>query len=64
MRVVFLVALLAATACSTEPGDYCDTPGVCTYPDGMVPDVKKDASDAGVKDGASSDAPTADVAAD
>lgn len=46
---------LPLVACSEAPGDYCDTPGVCTLPDGAVPDVKKDATDAG------SDAPV-DVA--
>lgn len=52
MRAVVLVlAVVAAAAaglaaCSEAPDDYCDTPGVCTLPDGAVPDVKKDTNDA------------------
>jgi hypothetical protein len=61
--VLALVALAAAAgalgACSEAPGDYCDTPGVCTLPDGAVPDVKKDASDA-APEAAPADAATTD----
>lgn len=45
-------------ACSDAPDDYCDTPGVCTLPDGAVPDVKKDATDA-APDAAPADVSTA-----
>ncbi len=65
MRLLALAALaalassVAVLACSEAPGDYCDTPGVCTLPDGAVPDVKKDANDASPEaapaDGATSD---------
>ena len=67
MRALVILALvgiaasvgLALGACSEAPGDYCDTPGVCTLPDGAVPDVKKDANDAAAEaapaDGATSD---------
>lgn len=44
LLVAFALGVIAA--CSEAPGDYCDTPGVCTLPDGAVPDAKKDASDA------------------
>ena len=48
MRTLLLFSILALAACSESPGDYCDTPGVCTLPDGMVPDAKADAkTDAG-----------------
>ena len=48
MRTLIAFSFLALAACSESAGEYCDTPGVCTYPDGMVPDVKSDAkSDAG-----------------
>lgn len=48
MRALLVLAILALSACSESPGDYCDTPGVCTLPDGMVPDAKADAkNDAG-----------------
>jgi hypothetical protein len=46
MRTLLLCTILALAGCSESPGDYCDTPGVCTLPDGMVPDAKADASDA------------------
>ena len=59
MRTLFLLSLLALAACSESPGDYCDTPGVCTLPDGMVPDAKADAKpDAG---DAAPDAPPGDA---
>lgn len=62
MRTLLVLSILALAACSESPGDYCDTPGVCTLPDGMVPDAKADAkSDAG---DASSDAAPADAGAD
>ena len=43
MRTLFVLSILALSGCSESPGDYCDTPGVCTRPDGMVPDAKADA---------------------
>jgi len=59
MRTLLVLSLVALAACSEAPGDYCDTPGVCTLPDGMVPDAKADAkSDAG---DASPDAPPPDA---
>ena len=59
MRALLLCTILALAGCSESPGDYCDTPGVCTLPDGMVPDAKADAkTDAG---DASSDAASVDA---
>jgi hypothetical protein len=59
MRTLLVLSVLALAACSESSGDYCDTPGVCTLPDGMVPDAKADAKpDAG---DASPDATPADA---
>ena len=60
MRTLVALGLLVFAGCSQSPGDYCDTPGVCTLPDGMVPDAKADAkpdaSDAAPADAAPVDA--------
>ena len=46
MRTLLALSILTLAGCSQAPGEYCDTPGVCTLPDGMVPDAKADAADA------------------
>lgn len=60
--LLVLTCLVVVAGCSESAGEYCDTPGVCTLPDGMVPDAKADARpDGGDAGDASPDAPPPDA---
>ncbi|CAN5595282.1 hypothetical protein BH09MYX1_BH09MYX1_53510 [soil metagenome] len=50
LAVATALAIGAFAGCSEAPDDYCDTQGVCTLPDGAIPDVKKDVNDGGTAD--------------